>query len=114
MDDKSKIKIMPNSAETETELYGKALDCVTEYLLISIWNNWRKETQKDYWDDLEKFREYRVYTGRQTPKALVTKKDALISCIFQVLLNGVQTWSIEEKEKEQKTPKLSSGRWNEE
>jgi hypothetical protein len=30
---------MPKSAETETELYGKALEFVTEYALISIWSN---------------------------------------------------------------------------
>jgi len=102
---------MQNTAETETELNGEALDYVPLHALISFWSNTAKETQKDYKNYLEQVRECRVYTGRQIPKTPETKKEALKSCVFPVLLYCVQTWSRADKER--RCSQLSSGRWNE-
>jgi len=103
---------MSNAAETETELNGEALDYVQVNALISFWNNTRKETQKDYCNDLQQVGQYRGYTGRQIPNTLEIKKDALKSCVLPVLVYGSQTWSLAEEER--RCSKLSSGRWKEE
>ena len=75
----------------------ETLDNVPVYALISIQKNTGKETQKDYWNDLKQVLEYRVYIGRQIPKILETKKEALKSCVFPGLLYGAQTQSLAEK-----------------